>query len=69
MRSLVKVRLAERRMTQRQLCEAAGVSKDTMWRMTTDEGIGRVTLARLVRVADALGCDVTDLYDTRGGEV
>lgn len=63
MKSMLNVRLAEKRMTKTQLMRDTGMSKDVLWRMTRDDAIGNVALWRLVRVADALGCEVTDLFE------
>lgn len=58
MRSMLKVRLFEAGMSQKALAERVGVSKDTVWRWTTDEGVGSMTLRRAVEVSEVLGCDV-----------
>lgn len=67
MRSMLKQRLYEADMTQRQLAEAMGVSKDTVWRWTTEGGIGSMTIRRAVGIANVLGCEVSDLFSPDGG--
>lgn len=63
MKSRLNVLLAERRMTKRQLEQALGVSKGTIYLWSTDRGIERTTLRSLSRVADALGCRISDLFE------
>ena len=63
MKSRLNVLLAERRMTKRQLEQALGVSKGTVYLWSTDRGIERTTLRSLSRVADALGCRISDLFE------
>ena len=63
MKSRLKVVLAEKRITQRELARELKVSKDTVWRWTTDKGITRVPFGRAVSIAKALGCQLTDLYE------
>lgn len=63
MKSRLNVVLAERRMTKRQVCEAMGLSKATVYLWSTDEGIRSVTLGKLARLASFLGCKVSDLYE------
>ena len=67
MRSMLKQRLFDADMTQRQLAEAMGVSKDTVWRWTTEGGIGSMTIRRAAELADVLGCEVSDLFSLTGG--
>jgi DNA-binding Xre family transcriptional regulator len=63
MRSKVNVLLAERRMTKRELERRLGISHSTAWHWTTDEGIGTLPITKLQRLADAIGCEVSDLYE------
>lgn len=63
MKSRLNVVLAERRVTKRQVCEALGLSKATVYLWSTDEGIRGVTLGKLERLASLLGCRVADLYE------
>ena len=58
MRSLVKARLSEMRMSQKELARRVGVSKDTVWRWTTDGGMAGMTLRRAADVAGVLGCEI-----------
>lgn len=62
-RSRLKDVLKERHMTQRDLQHAMDVSKNVIWRMTTDGGISRVPLERVIQAADVLGCEPGDLYE------
>jgi len=62
MRSLLNVRLAEARMTKQELKRLTGISHNALWNYSKDEGIGVAPLRSLVRIADAIGCKVTDLY-------
>lgn len=63
MRSRVNVLLAERRMTKREVERHLGIAHSSLWRWTTDEGIAQLPLAKLKRLAEAIGCDVEDLYE------
>lgn len=63
MRSRVNVLLAERRMTKRELERRLGISHSTAWHWTTDEGIERLPIWKLRRLAEAIGCEVDDLFD------
>ena len=63
MKSRLNVILAERHMTKRQLERNLGVSKGTIYLWSTDKGIERITLRNLSRLAEALGCHVTDLFE------
>lgn len=63
MKSKLNVVLAERRVTKRELARRLGVRPETVWRWSTDDGIGNVPLERLARIAEALGCGVADLYE------
>ena len=63
MKSRLNVVLADRRVTKRKLQEATGFSKATIYLWSTDKGIESVTLGKLKKVADALGCSIGDLYE------
>ena len=63
MKSRVNVVLAERRITKRELERRLGLSHSVVWRWTTDEGISSLPLHKLKRMADAIGCDVSELYE------
>lgn len=54
---------ARARMTQRTLASRAGLSRDTVGRIESGSDPARVKLETWMRLADALGCDVTDLTD------
>ena len=62
-RSRLNVLLAERHVTKRELAKMAGVTPATVWRWSTDEGMGRSRLDTLVQVSDALGCPLQSLFD------
>lgn len=63
MKSLLNVRLAEARMTKREVSEATGIPRSSLWNYSRDEHIGRVRLGTLQKVADAIGCGVKDLFE------
>lgn len=63
MRSLLKVRLAERRMTQRELARRCGVDENTVWVWTTDKGADGLTLRRLAQIATVLDCKISGLFE------
>jgi len=63
MKSLLNVRLAEARMTKREVARRTGLSHATLWNYSRDERIGLAPLRNLLSVAHAIGCEVTDLYE------
>lgn len=64
MKSLLNVRLAERRMTKRELERLTGIKRTSLWHYSQDgDGIGRARLGALARIAEAIGCDVKDLFE------
>lgn len=63
MRSRLGVRLAEARMTNRELARRLGVDENTVGRWKTDGGVGSLTLRRAAEAARVLGCSVADLFD------
>ena len=67
MRSRIKAAIAENRTTARSLAAALGVHEVTVSRWCTDEGIGGLRLRDAERVAVALGCRVSDLFDDEAG--
>jgi DNA-binding Xre family transcriptional regulator len=62
MKSRLNVVLAERRMTKKELAFLMGVSDTTVWRWSTDAGIGSMRLESLERLARAVGCDPKELF-------
>jgi DNA-binding XRE family transcriptional regulator len=62
MESLLNVRLAEARRTKRSVAKEVGVSPETVWRWSTDSGIGGLCLRDADRLARAIGCDTKDLF-------
>ena len=62
-RSRLNVVLAARRITKRELCERAGLSRSTVYYWSTDRGIAGASLCRLLDAAVALGCGVSDLFE------
>ena len=63
MKSLVNVRIAEAGTTKREVSQRAGVGRTQLWKYSTDEGIERATMPALVRIAQAIGCGVKDLFE------
>lgn len=63
LRSRVNVLLAERRMSKRELERRLGIAHSSAWRWTSDEGIAKLPLTKLQRLANAIGCEVEDLYE------
>lgn len=63
MKSLLKVRLAERRMTQRELARRCHVDENTVWVWTTDKGVEGLSLRRLGQIASVLDCKISDLFE------
>ncbi len=55
--------IRRRGLTKRELARLVGVSEDTIGRAARDDGIGRLTLGKLERLAHALGCGVKDLFE------
>lgn len=66
MRSLIKPRLAEARMTALSLSRELGVHRNTVGSWCKDRGVAAMTLARASEVARALGCRVDDLFEDEG---
>lgn len=64
MRSRVNVLLAERRMQKRELEKRLGLAHSSVWRWTTDEGIASLPISKLQRLADAIGCQMSELYES-----
>lgn len=63
MKSKVNVLLAERRMTKSELERKLDLAHSSIWRWTSDEGIAKLTIEKLHRLAAAIGCEVDDLYE------
>ena len=68
MRSRLNVVLAERRMSKARLCELMGVSHTTVWRWSTDEHVGEMTVSTLARLADVIGCEPCELFEWDDGD-
>lgn len=64
MKSRINVLLAERRMTKRALARELGVHEMTVSRWSRDDGIESMSLRELARLAEAVGCDPKDLFET-----
>ena len=67
MKSRIKEVLARQGVTMRWLASALGVHWVTVSRWCTDEGVGGMRLRDAGRVAAALGCRVSDLFDDEAG--
>lgn len=65
MKSLLNVRLAERRMSKTELSRLVGFGRKKLWQVSRDgpDGIDRLRLCDLAAVAEALSCKVGDLYE------
>lgn len=62
MKDRIRVLRAERRMTQKELAKAAGVDIHTLYRWENGF-IENARLGTLVKIADALGVEVAELYE------
>lgn len=60
--SRIKELRVRRGLTSRELAEMAGVTQRAVFKWERD-GTGRMQLGCAVRIADALGVDVRDLYE------
>lgn len=63
-RSMLSVRLGERRMKITELARNTGISRGTLTRLYHDEA-DRVDLDVLARLCAALGCTIADLLEYR----
>lgn len=63
MKSMLNVRLAEARMTKRELIKRAGISSSTIGRYSQDKEIERAAMPTLTKIVDAIGCSVKDLFE------
>ena len=63
MKSRVSVLLAEKRIAKKELERRLGIAHSSVWRWTSDEGIAKLPLSKLKQLADAIGCEVDDLYE------
>lgn len=63
-RSMLSVRLGERRLKITELARQTGISRGTLTRLYHDEA-DRVDLDVLARLCAALGCTVADLLEYR----
>lgn len=55
----IKRALSERHMTQTELCSRTGIANQNM--STIVRG-GNPTVAKLIQIAEGIGCDITDLF-------
>lgn len=65
LKSLLNVRLAEARRTKRSVACEMGVTPETLWRWSTDEGIEGMCLRDIAHLASCLRCEAKDLFETR----
>ena len=63
MKSRINVLLAERRITKRSVAEKLGMREETIWRWSTDWGIGGMRLSAAEKLAGVLRCKVKDLFE------
>jgi putative transcriptional regulator len=63
-RSMLSIRLGERRLKITELARQTGISRGTLTRLYHDEA-DRVDLDVLARLCAALGCSVADLLEYR----
>lgn len=67
MKPMLKVRLAERGMTARELAERVGTTPSTVSRWSHG-ALAKLTLEKLEAVARAIGCRVADLFEDGGAD-
>jgi len=63
MKSRLEVVLADRRMKKGELAKSMGVSRQTVSSWVSDRGMSTMTVGRLCRLAEVLGCDPRDLFE------
>ena len=55
----------EKKITQEELSAKSGVSRATIWALETKEGTANTTTKTLLRLAEALGVELDDLFLAR----
>lgn len=55
-----EIRLAKQ-LSQEELCRASGVSRQTISDLENGKSVNTTT-ATLTKIADALGCNITDIF-------
>ena len=63
MKSRLSVVLAERRMKQSELAPLVGVRRQAVCIWCTDKGMAGLTVEKLCRLAQVLGCDPRELFE------
>lgn len=63
MRSRLNVVLAEKRVTKTALARELRVHRQVVYVWSTDKGMVGLTVGKLCRVAQALGCDPRELFE------
>lgn len=58
---LLKLRLNERRMTQRQLSDITGISEQQLSNYSS--GLYYMSVEKAKNISNILGCDIEDLYE------
>jgi transcriptional regulator with XRE-family HTH domain len=69
MKSNVEYIMKKKKITIRQLEHDSGLNNVTILRARKDDMVERCTLGTLVKIADALGVPVYDLFDDENGSV
>ena len=62
MESRLNVILAKKKMTKKQLGDLTGYGRTTLWKISTDKGIENTNMQKLKRIAEALNCQIKDLF-------
>ena len=63
MKSRLEVVLADRRMKKGELAKSMGVSRQAVSHWVSDRGMSTMTVGRLCRLAEVLGCDPRELFE------
>ncbi len=63
MKSRLEVVLADRRMKKGELAKSMGVSRQAVSHWVSDRGMSTMTLDKLCRLAEVLGCDPRGLFE------
>ena len=66
--SNIKKIMKEKKLTIRQLESATGMSTRTLNKARSDEGILECRLSTLIRIAEALGVDVKEIFERKKEE-